>query len=228
MSQQLNYGQQPTPGVLPNVSSQGVQGVQNVQVVQPRPYVQPSGPNYSTNVPIVTPTTVPIATSATIPPLTSTVKTPETSSQSISLKIDIDYDTIILFVITLLTLLVLDMIFIYMISGSMFQKMIPQIQNSPLVIKFAPAILVYVIMSFALFYFIVMPKRRDLSKLDNNDLISAFILGLAIFASFDLTNLAIFQNYSGFVAIFDILWGASLFVITTYGVSIVHTHLLND
>jgi uncharacterized membrane protein len=155
-----------------------------------------------------------------------------TSSSSVSdlklLKFNIDIDAIILFIVTLLVFVVIDMLFIYTVSGPMFQQMVPEIQGSPLTLKIFPVFLLYLIMSIALYYFVIMPKKSNLSKLDSQDYISALILGLSIFAVFDLTNLAIFENYSPFITVLDISWGSALFAITTLGVSMTQQYVLND
>ena len=160
------------------------------------------------------PSTLPASPSA--PPLES------------GFKIEIESDTLVLFIVTLLTFLVIDMLFIYAVTGPMFKREVQQIQGSPLTLRYAPALLMYTIMAFALFYFIIYPKKTDLTKLDSTDYISAFILGLAIFSAFDLTNLAIFEKYSAFTAVADIAWGSVLFMITVYGVSVAQRYLLRD
>lgn len=142
------------------------------------------------------------------------------------IELNIDSNTVTLFIVTLLVFLVIDMLFIYTVTGPMFKRNVAEIQGSPLTLKYAPALLMYVIMTCALFYFVIYPQRNKLDKLELEDYVPAFILGLAIFAAFDLTNLAIFEKYSAFTAGLDMLWGSTLFVLTTYGISLIHTHIL--
>lgn len=141
------------------------------------------------------------------------------------LNIDIDYKNVVLFAITLLAFLVIDILFVWMVTGPMYNKMVPQIQGTPLTLRFLPTIMLYAIMTFALFYFVILPKNGDLSNLNKNDLISAGLLGLVIFSAFNLTNVAIFQNYSPFIAVLDTAWGTSLFVLVTMATSFIYSNL---
>jgi uncharacterized membrane protein len=162
------------------------------------------------------------------PSATVTSKPSKGTESKSNISFEIDSDAIILFIVTLLVFLVIDILFIYTVTGPMFQKMVPQIQGEPLRLRLFPAFLIYLIMTSALFYFVIWPNKGDLSKLDSTDYISAFILGLAIFAAFDLTNLAIFQNYSPYIATIDIAWGSALFAATTFGVSMAQQYILKE
>jgi uncharacterized membrane protein len=123
---------------------------------------------------------------------------------------------------------VLNILSVWLVTGPMFRKMVPQIQGTPLDLRMLPIFLIHLIMASALFYFVISPKKNDLSKLDLNDYVSASVLGLAIFAAFDLTNLAIFQNYSAFTAALNTIWGSALFALTTFGVSMAQQYLLKE
>ena len=74
-------------------------------------------------------------------------------------------------------------------------------------VKIMPAILCYLLLIFALNYFILRTKR---SVLD------AFLLGVVIYGVFDTTNLAIFKKWDSKVALMDTLWGGVLFALTTF------------
>jgi uncharacterized membrane protein len=89
----------------------------------------------------------------------------------------------------------------------MYNNLLRLIQGSDLKIKIIPALLVYVFLLGGLYYFILVPKRP---------IMDAFILGLVIYAVFDLTNLAILDKWSYQIVIMDSLWGASLFAMTTF------------
>ena len=67
-------------------------------------------------------------------------------------------------------------------------------------------ILCYVFLSFGLYYFII--KR-------NAPIIDSFILGLIIYAVFELTNKALLRSWTWKTVLLDSLWGGILFIICT-------------
>ena len=109
-------------------------------------------------------------------------------------------------VISTVIMMLLDSIYIYL-TRTIYGDLIRSIQGTDLKIKLIPALLVYVFLVGGLYYFILLPKRP---------IIDAFILGLVIYAVFDLTNLAILDKWSYKIVIMDSLWGASLFAMTTF------------
>ena len=109
-------------------------------------------------------------------------------------------------IIAIITMILLDSIYIYL-TNTIYNNLLRSIQGSDLKIKIIPALLVYVFLVGGLYYFILVPKRP---------IIDAFILGLVIYAVFDLTNLAILDKWSYKIVIMDSLWGASLFAMTTF------------
>jgi len=113
---------------------------------------------------------------------------------------------LMLLIVASITMMLLDSIYIYL-TRTIFNNLIMGIQGSDLKIKLIPALLVYVFLVGGLYYFILLPKRP---------IIDAFILGLVIYAVFDLTNLAILDKWTYKIVIMDSLWGASLFAITTF------------
>jgi len=107
---------------------------------------------------------------------------------------------------TMLIMLFLDMIYLNLIAKSMYTEVVNNIQKSVINVRILPAIITYLIMTFALYYFIISQNKSE------ND---AFILGFVIYGVFDFTNMAIFENYTLNVAIIDTLWGSILFYLTT-------------
>ena len=100
----------------------------------------------------------------------------------------------------------LDAIYLTL-TKSFYNKQIRIIQGSDLKIKIMPTLLIYVILIFGLNRFILHDKK---SVLD------AVILGFIIYAVFELTNIAIFDNWKIESVLLDTLWGAVLFGLTTY------------
>ena len=109
-------------------------------------------------------------------------------------------------IISALILLVLDSVFIY-IMNPIFQSQIFDVQKSPLRINRLPAIACYVILIFALNYFILQ-KRRSI--------LDAFLLGVVIYGVYETTSFALLRNWRLTTVIIDTLWGGSLFALTTY------------
>jgi uncharacterized membrane protein len=70
--------------------------------------------------------------------------------------------------------------------------------------------LVYITMILAWIYFIY----KD--TCNKNKIVRSILLGLAIYAVFDLTNMAMFSDYSNLLSIVDIGWGGSLFGLSSY------------
>ena len=56
-------------------------------------------------------------------------------------------------------------------------------------------------------YFIIKDKRS---------IADAFLLGFAIYAVFDLTNMVIFKKWDLMTSLMDMTWGGVLFASTTY------------
>jgi hypothetical protein len=88
----------------------------------------------------------------------------------------------------------------WLILGStMSQKMIQDIQGSPLTLRYIPSLIVYL----ALGYLIQIPKSS----------LEAFYIGTATYAVYDFTNYATLKKYSLSFAIMDSLWGGTLLTI---------------
>ena len=97
-----------------------------------------------------------------------------------------------------------DGIWLYLNHGyhaALFQD----IQQSPLQVRWIPAILVYVIILAAVYYFAVLPSKSIADALKKG----AF-LGLAMYGLYDLTNYATLTNYSLTMTVTDITWGTFL------------------
>ena len=84
------------------------------------------------------------------------------------------------------------------------------VQKSPLKVRIIPAILVYVLMPFAVTYFAILQ-----SKSITDAGVKGALLGLTIFGVYDLTNLATLDGWTIEMAIRDILWGIIMFTITS-------------
>ena len=107
--------------------------------------------------------------------------------------------------ISAIVLIILDSAYIHLMTGY-FKKQVKDVQGSPLELNFVGAALCYVFIIFGLNYFII--KNRKSVK-------DAFLLGIVIYAVFELTNLALFKNWHILSVLIDTLWGGILFGLTT-------------
>jgi uncharacterized membrane protein len=69
-------------------------------------------------------------------------------------------------------------------------------------INYGYTALTYLVLIFGYYYFVICKK---LSPTD------AFILGLFVYGTYEGTNIAIFKNWSPYVALIDTIWGGVLF-----------------
>lgn len=106
----------------------------------------------------------------------------------------------------LIVLLVLDAIFLYIMSNH-FSKLILNIQRSPMKVNIGYALLVYVFIVIQLYYFIL---------LKNGTLLEAFILGLTTYGLYEFTSAAVFDKWNYKLAIVDTLWGGILYSLTIF------------
>jgi uncharacterized membrane protein len=90
--------------------------------------------------------------------------------------------------------------------------MISSIQGKKMVMKLAPAIVVYASLVAAWWFFIY----REIEKYSfKENVFRAGLLGFFIYSVYDFTNLALIDGYRIDLAIIDSLWGGILFMITT-------------
>ena len=102
------------------------------------------------------------------------------------------------FVIAILLLIAVDLPWLLTV-GQHALKMTERIQGSPVVMRFGPALVVYI----ALAYLVYQVKTVQ----------DAALLGAATYAVYDFTSMSILKKYELGVAIADTLWGGALFSI---------------
>ena len=112
------------------------------------------------------------------------------------------------FLVPIMSMLVIDGLWLYNVGGLPFKTMVRKIQGTDLKINMVGAVGAYTLMILALFKFI-LSERKSPSD--------AFLLGLYIYGIFDFTNFAIFAEYqmmyTGFI---DMVWGGILFYMVTW------------
>jgi len=105
---------------------------------------------------------------------------------------------------TILLLALVDLPWLLFI-GETAQKLIFRIQGSDLSLRYAPAFVVYI----ALAYLVLQVETP----------LEAFKMGVATYAVYDFTNLAMFKNYTLSFALMDSLWGGILFATVRYALN---------
>ncbi len=103
-------------------------------------------------------------------------------------------------------LIILDGIVLNLLKD-FFNNQVFLVQKYPIKMNYHAAFFSYIFIIFALNYFII-------SK--NKSLKDAFLLGLSIYAIFELTNKALLMNWSWNTVFVDSLWGGTLFLLTTF------------
>jgi uncharacterized membrane protein len=106
----------------------------------------------------------------------------------------------------MISILVLDFIFFYLCKDVMLSA-VKSVQKSVLEINIFYGILCYLVLTFALYYFIIKDKRS---------IFDAFLLGFSIYAVFETTTKSIFKNWNPLLVLIDTLWGGILFSLTTF------------
>jgi uncharacterized membrane protein len=104
-------------------------------------------------------------------------------------------------------LLAVDGLYLNNIGIATFKKNVELIQKSPLEWNMYGALLSYVCVISVLYYFIISQHKPVLD---------AFLLGILLYGTFDMTNISIFKQYAWKTALIDTLWGGILFAFTTW------------
>jgi uncharacterized membrane protein len=100
---------------------------------------------------------------------------------------------------------ILDLSYINL-NYDMMNKLIKGIQGTDVRVRPASAVVCYIIMTGALYYFIISQKRSAME---------AGILGAVINGIYETTNYAILSGWNEKMVVMDTIWGGVLFYLTT-------------
>lgn len=114
------------------------------------------------------------------------------------------------YILFIVLYILLDSIYIYGLKNK-HSQMVTSVQSSSLQIRILPAILFYLMVPIAYIYFIKPLAKQNVHKI----ILYAGLLGLLMYATFDLTNLALFKGFSTKYAITDITWGITNMILTS-------------
>jgi len=99
-----------------------------------------------------------------------------------------------------------DLIWLGVVARDFYQRELGRLMRPD--IQWAPGILFYLIYVGALLFFVATPAvaRQSLGWAVG----AGAFFGLAAYAAFDLTGLALFRDFSRLAAVVDLCWGAAL------------------
>jgi len=101
-------------------------------------------------------------------------------------------------------LVIIDVIYLSLVGGPPFVKMVEKIQGKNVKMNYISAIMAYVFLVAMAYIFII--KKKATNK-------EAFILGLLTYGIFDFTNMALFEKYDPIIALQDTIWGGTLYML---------------
>ncbi len=112
----------------------------------------------------------------------------------------------------------IDFVYLKLIS-SHFSKQIFDVQQSEMKLRIVPAIICYIALVVSINYFVL--NKNSLNKTNSlKTILDAFILGICIYAVYEMTNYALIDKWSIKTVIIDTLWGGILFALTAFLVNI--------
>ena len=114
-----------------------------------------------------------------------------------------------IYLISAVVMLILDAVQI-LVNRKFHAKLFKNVQKSPMKVRIIPAVLVYILMPFAVTYFAIL-QSKSLKEAG----LKGGLLGFTIFGVYDLTNLATLDGWTVEMAIMDISWGTVMFSITS-------------
>jgi uncharacterized membrane protein len=118
------------------------------------------------------------------------------------------------FAIVSFLVLFFDLIWIQLVMKERYTKMIPQIQKSPMRVRYFPAFLSYMTIIIPVFFF-SLPNIRKETRLRDALFYGGF-LGACMYGMFSFTNYALIDNWDTTVVFLDTLWGGILYTLVSY------------
>jgi uncharacterized membrane protein len=112
-------------------------------------------------------------------------------------------------------MLVLDCIWL-IINKKMYKKAVYEVQKSKLVLNIGAVVISYILMYLLIVNYALPLVKEASGDLLNNSLKYGGLLGIYTYGIYNFTNLALFKDYDGQVAILDTLWGGALFTLIPY------------
>lgn len=116
-----------------------------------------------------------------------------------------------LFAATGATMLVLDLLWLGVVAQGFYAKHLGSLLRPD--VKWVPALLFYVLYVAAVVVFVVMPaaERKSLGRA----MAMGAFFGLAAYATYDLTSMALIRDFPLIVVVVDLAWGVVLTTIAS-------------
>jgi uncharacterized membrane protein len=113
---------------------------------------------------------------------------------------------VLAYVGTLVTFCVLDLLWLGFVAKGFYQAQVGDLLlPRP---NWLPALLLYSLYAAGVVWFVVVPAQQADSLV--RAVLAGAAFGLVVYATYDLTNLAVLKGWTVGVAIADILWGAAV------------------
>lgn len=115
----------------------------------------------------------------------------------------------------LIIALIMALVDIFYLSSmaSFFNKLLINIQGTPIKLDMFATIIVYICLVFQLYYFVL--KNEVQYKTKQGLILDAFLIGLTTYGVYEYTNKAIFKKWTYEATIYDTIWGGVLFSLTS-------------
>lgn len=114
------------------------------------------------------------------------------------------------------TMLLLDFIWLTL-NAQTYDTLVKSVQNNKLSFKLSGAIVAYIAMIIGFIFFVLPLATQDKSE---NNIMKAIkyggLFGFVVYAIFNATNYAIFDNYVLSTALLDTYWGICVYSMATY------------
>lgn len=101
--------------------------------------------------------------------------------------------------------LVLDMLWLLVISKKIYQTYLGELMGP---VRVAPAVIFYVLYVLGMIFFVINPALAKESVI--YACLAGGFLGLLCYATYDLTNLATVKNWPVIVTVIDLVWGTAV------------------
>jgi uncharacterized membrane protein len=111
------------------------------------------------------------------------------------------------FVYIAIIYLIIDILWIYLMTPMLYNKVFSTIQKSPMKANMYYAVLAYIILLIVI-YLICIPLSETYKK---HKWFAFTIVGFSIYSIYNLTNAVTFENYPMKMIIIDSLWGSCVF-----------------
>ena len=113
-----------------------------------------------------------------------------------------------LYFATLVAFLAIDMVWLGLVARTFYSRYLGSLMAPK--VKWPAAVIFYLLYVVGILVFAVLPGLE--AKSLKTTLVSAALLGLIAYATYDLTNLATLKNWPLLVTVVDLVWGTALSV----------------